>query len=127
MIEPGDEKHDVDVGGDDLLLGGIAGGAAREVRRPRQDGADAGIAAGGGRFDDHPVADGGKIRAPRGIVAQPAGHAREALAVRRHHAVDVRVLEAHARRGHAVGAVRLERGREPGRPAEIFQSQRHRE
>ena len=32
VIEAGDEKHDVDVGGDDLLLGGIAGGAAREMR-----------------------------------------------------------------------------------------------
>ena len=35
-VEPGDEEHDVDVGGDDLLLGAVAGGAAREAARPRQ-------------------------------------------------------------------------------------------
>ena len=52
----------------------------------------------GAAFDDHPVADGGKIGAACGVVTQPPGHARELLARRRHDAVDVRVLEADPRR-----------------------------
>ena len=48
VIEAGHQEDDVDVGGDDLLLGGIAGGAAREARRARQDGADPRVAASPG-------------------------------------------------------------------------------
>ena len=79
---PDDEEHDVDVGGDDLLLGGIAGGAA-ENRLTR--GRTARMRASppvAGRSSDHPVADGGKIGAAAGGVAQPPGHARELLARR---------------------------------------------
>ena len=37
-VEPGDEEDDVDVGGDDLFLGGVAGRAPREAAVPRQHG-----------------------------------------------------------------------------------------
>ena len=98
VVEARHEEHDVDVRGDDLLLGGIAGGSPREMRRPRQDGADPRVAAGaaGSSATQSPTA--GKSARPRGVVAQASGHARQALARRRDHAIDVRVFEADARR-----------------------------
>ena len=80
-VEAADEKHDVDVGGDDLFFGGIAGRAAREAAEPRQDGVDARVAVRDG-LDDHPVADRGKVRRDSALVPKPARHARQHLAVR---------------------------------------------
>jgi hypothetical protein len=51
-----------------------------------------------GRFNRYPVADGGEIGAGGRPVPQASGHARQDLASLREHAVDVRVLQAHAPR-----------------------------
>ena len=77
--------------------------ARREKRlRARQHGAGSARrrrARGGSTATQSPTA-GKSARAAR-LVPQPARHAREPLPVRRHHAVDVRVLEADARRARA--------------------------
>jgi len=117
-VEARDEEDHVDVGGDDLLLGGIAGGAPRELAEARQDRADARVAAGRGPLEDDPVADGREIGPSLGGVTKPSGHAREMLARRGDDAVDVRVLERDARRLDALAAERLEGLSEPRAPAE---------
>ncbi len=94
-VEAADQKHDVDVGGDDLFLRGVAGGATREAAEARQHGMDARVAVSDG-LDDHPVADGGKIRAGFGAMAKTSRHAREQFAFGRADAIDVRVLEHDA-------------------------------
>ena len=74
-IEPGDEEDDVDVRGDDLLFGAIAGGAAREAARARQHRRSDAVAVRAvvlRRLDADPVADGREIRARRGVMPQPA-------------------------------------------------------
>ena len=125
VVEAGDEEHDVDVGGDDLLLGGIAGGAAREPAEARQHGADARVAAGCAALEHHPVADRREIGAAVGGVTQPPGDAREALARRRQHAIDVRVLEADPRRARYPPArMRRERRRETRSSSRDRQSSR---
>ena len=108
MIEAGDEEHGVDVGSDDLLFGGVAGGAAGEPARTRQDGADPGIAASHRRLDRHPVADRGEIDALRCLVPQPSRDARQPVAVSGEDPIDVRVLERDARRDETVGRMRRE-------------------
>ena len=85
-VEPDDEEDDVDVRGDDLFFGAIAGRAAREAARARQHRTDPCCASYAvravvlGRLDDDPVADRWEIRARRRLVPQPARHARQPLA-----------------------------------------------
>ena len=69
-IEAADEEHDVDVGGNDLFLGAIAGRASREAARSRQDGDNPRVTVPAGRLDGDPVADRGKVRASFRTVAQ---------------------------------------------------------
>ena len=121
-VEPGDKKDDVDVGGDDLLLGGIAGRPTREATRSRQHRTDARIRIGG-RIDRNPVANRGKVRPRLRLVTQPSGNAGQQLAFRGQHAIDVSVLEADARRQQPRGPVFRERLVEASRPAEILERQ----
>ena len=98
-VEAGDEKHDVDVGGDDLFLGGIAGGAPREAAA--RAAAPRGCARrrrrrGGSSATQSPTA-GKSARAAASWRSRPETRASSSPA-RREHAVDVRVLEADARR-----------------------------
>ena len=65
MVEPGDKEDDVDVGGDDLLLGGLAGGAAREALGAGRTALMRRVAVAGRRLDGDPVADRGEIGARR--------------------------------------------------------------
>ena len=58
---PDDQEHGVDVGRDDLLFGGIAGGAAGKAAGSRQHGANPRVGARGRRLDRDPVAHGWKI------------------------------------------------------------------
>ena len=87
VVEAGDDEGHVDVGGDDLLVGEVAGrpparvgGAARERRPARQDRRDdrlvLGARGGGGRLERDPVADGRVVRRGERVEAEPAGHGR---------------------------------------------------
>ena len=121
VIETADEKHGVDVGSDDLFFGGIAGRAPREPAGPGQHGLDAGVAGLCRRLDGDPVADGGEIGRARGVVPQPSGHPRQPFLLPGQHTVDVRVLEADARRYQPVAPIGLEQLVEPSRPAKRLQ------
>ena len=94
VVEAADQEDGVDVGGDDLLFGGLAGDLAREaaaageqrldgalVRRPRP------------RRHGDPVADGREAVAPVGLVAEPAADPGQDLAVGGADPVDLLVLE----------------------------------
>src|SRR4051794_33734586 len=120
-IEAGDEEHDVDVRGDDLLLGRVTRGAPGKPAGPRKNRADPRVAVRDHGVERDPVADGGKVGARRGFVAQPAGDARERLAPVREHPVDVRMLVADAGGNQAGGAMRRERLIAPGRPPQVFE------
>ena len=63
VVETRNEQHDVDVRGDDLFFGWIAGRAAREPAESRQHGTDARVAAVRRGLDRHPIADRRVIRA----------------------------------------------------------------
>src|SRR5262249_17376375 len=73
----GGGQEAADVGGDDLLRVAAAGGAADELRAPRQDVVDHGGFVAGGRGDRDPVADGGQLGGGD-AVAQPAARLCEA-------------------------------------------------
>ena len=117
VIETGDEEDRVDVGGDDLLFGRIAGGAPREAAEPRQHGADPGVAAvrGGSTATQSPTRE---SRRGRGLMPQPSGDAREPFLLPGQDPVDVRVLEADARRRSAPRGDGLEQRLEARRPPE---------
>ena len=125
VIEPGNEKHHIDVRRHHLLLSGIAGGAPREAD---ERGSTARMRASpppAGGLDDDPVADGGKGGAAGRLMTQPARDAGKTLPLGRDHAIDVRMLQADTRGRHAVGTVRRERLGKPGGPAQILERQRH--
>ena len=69
MIEAADQEDGVDVGGQDLLVGVVAGRFSREQAAAGQDGVDRGGTVAGGKIGDDPVADGGEIGAGLGVVA----------------------------------------------------------
>ena len=84
VVEAADQEDRVDVGGDDLLLGGLAGDLAREPAAAGEEGLDGALVVGARpRRDGHPVADGGEAVATVGQVAQPAPDPRQDLAVGR--------------------------------------------
>ena len=122
-VEARDEKGDVDVGGEHLLLGGIAGRPARKTAGSRQHRADARVGVRLRRIDGHPVADGRKICALERVVAQAPRDAGEQLAVWRENAIDVRVFEADACRRETRGPVLGEGGVQARRPAEVVEAQ----
>ena len=121
VIEAADEKYRVDIGRDDLFLGGIAGRAAREAAGPGENGLDAGVARLCRRLDRDPVADRGKIGAARGLVAQPSRHPGQPLVPPGEHTIDVRVLHGDPRRRQTLAPMRLEQLFEPSRPAKRLQ------
>ena len=71
-VEAHHDEDDVDIGGDDLLLGELAGGLAREVRPAWQDRFDGGRALAGPRADGNPVAHRSHGVPPGGLVQQLA-------------------------------------------------------
>ena len=103
VVEPRDDEGGVDVGGDDLLDGLVAGGLAREDALARQHGVDRGAVA---------------TASPRRTATQSptAGRSRRDRASWRSRPLDVGqrlvVFEVHAERG-AVGN-RHARRHEPG-------------
>jgi hypothetical protein len=63
-VEAADDQHGIDVGGDDLLAPGLAGGDAAQLAVARQQGLDLPLVIDR-RAHPHPVAD----RRPQGVVA----------------------------------------------------------
>ena len=104
-VEAHHDEHRVDVGGHHLLHRRVAGHLARELAPPRQDRLDDGAVASSGRRQGHPVAHRRELVAARGAVAQAARRLGVALALVRVDAVDVVVLDGHARRHQAVRGV----------------------
>ena len=83
-------------------------GAPREPARARQHRADPRHAIVVRPVHRDPVADGRKVRSCARLVPQPSRHSCEPLLPTRQHTVDVRVLEAHARRRESCRCVRPE-------------------
>jgi hypothetical protein len=75
-----------------LFFGGVTSGAPRETADSREKRVDAGITVGH-ELEGDPVADGRKLRADPGAVAQASGDARQRLAVFNGNAINMRVLE----------------------------------
>ena len=94
LVEPGDEKHGVDVRDEDVLLGLEPRRLARDLRTPRQERLDR-EAIAGRVADDDPVADRGHA-APDLVVAQATARVREPVAELRAHVVAAAVLRDDA-------------------------------
>src|SRR5262249_30184861 len=75
------EKDGVKVGGQDLLVGDVAGRFAREQVGARQDMMDHRRAVALGSLKDNPVADGGKVRSSAGSMPQAPANPGYPLAV----------------------------------------------
>ena len=84
-VQPRDEERHVDIRGDDLLVGQVAGGPAARIGRapdeggaPGENGGDrgriVGSGLGAGGFEGHPVPDGRIVRRGKGFVAEATGH-----------------------------------------------------
>jgi Ankyrin repeats (3 copies) len=117
-VETANQKHRVDVRGNDLLFGWIACGTPREAAAAWQDGHDPCVATVRRRFERYPVAHRGEIRPRTCVVTDPSGHPREQIAVSRQDAIDVRVFERNPSRDQAALGMDGERGAEVGIPAE---------
>lgn len=85
---------------------------------------DARVAVSDG-LDDHPVADGGKIRTGFGAMTKTSRHAREQFTFGRADAIDVRVLEHDAARHAPVTGVFGERSGKGVIPAVLVEGMRH--
>ena len=97
MIQAADQEHDIDVRGDDLLLGDIARRLARELAAAGERGLDDRVAVSLGLHDGHPVADRRKRLARLGAMTQASAHPGEAFAGGGVDAIDVLVFERDAR------------------------------
>ena len=119
-IEARHEKHGVDVGGNHLLLGAPARNLPEELAGPRQNRMNGGGPANKPLpLSAHPVAHRRKVPAAgRPRAAAGPRRVRACPPTRSHDAVDVRVLERHARRLEARGAMGPERLVQPRAPAE---------
>ena len=115
--ERGDEEDDVDVGGDDLLVGLGPRDLARELRPAREDGMDQ-----SGRKSD-PVADGGIVGPARRARAEPRRDLRALLAALGVDGVGAAVLHGDARGDETGRRVRFELRFELVRPAQVVQVQ----
>ena len=117
MPERGDEEDDVDVRGDDLLVGLGPRDLARELRPPREDGLDHAVA------QRDPVADGGEVGASRRARAELRGDLRTLLSASGVDVVGAAVLHGDARGDEAGRRVRFELRFELVRPAQVVQVQ----
>lgn len=79
-IEAGDEEDGVDVGGDDLLDVLVAGGAAGEFGAAGEEDVEIGAGLAGAEADADPIADGGELIGPGGVVKEAAAALGEDLA-----------------------------------------------
>ncbi len=120
-IEPHHQEHDVNVGGDDLLLGELAGDLARELAAPRQERLDGPALLTGRLTDRDPVADRRQFVATRGAVQDATRMLDVQFAVGRQDAEDVIELDGDAAGNQPLALVFGEPGRPPGVPAEIGQ------
>jgi hypothetical protein len=102
-VETGDEENGIDVCGDDLLLGCIAGRATGELATSRQHGNDSAVTRMLRWLNRHPVADGRKIHPCGRAVPKAAGYTRERFARVGDHAINVRVLKRDATRNQPLG------------------------
>jgi len=126
LIERGDEQDGVDIGGDNLLGIGVAGGAPGKLGSSRQHGMDVGpwtpfrarMAFARSEPCGDPVAYCGEFAAGGCVVKKPSGALGGEFAVDGEQLIRVLVLERDAGGHEVAGGERLVRVREEIVPAE---------
>ena len=96
MVERGHDEQEVDVGGEDLLVGRpVARCPADDCRAPGEETLDQPLTGVAGRLEHDPVADDGESGSPveLGVEAEPARHRRPGLSVARPDEVRPAILD----------------------------------
>ena len=124
-IQSHDDEDGIDVGGDDLLFGGLAGDLARKAAAPWQHHLDGRRGFARRRPGRDPIAHCRELLAALRFVPQLAGMLRLQFAGLRVEPVDVIELDGDAGGNQAVGGERRKAARPRLVPPQLLQIERH--